>query len=151
MEQINKIKHILIDIDGCLVDNKQHIDEEGRKISKKIHCRDTVAIKKLLDEGYRVTLITNSSWLGMELWSKKLGCEYIYCKGNKADIDINWDEVLSVGDDYWLDKDMLDKSLESCVVKDADIRLRDCGEYIVLDTKGGDGIVNELIYRYNLI
>lgn len=147
-----EINHIVIDIDGCLVDNKQDIDEEGRKISKKIHCRDTVAIKKLLEAGYKVTLITNSSWLGMELWSKKLGCDYIYCKGNKADHEgINWDEVLSVGDDYWLDKDMLDKSKESCVVRDADIRLREYGEYVVLDTKGGDGIVNELIYRYDLI
>ena len=144
-----KLKTILIDVDGCLVDARCALDETGNKVHKYFHARDSVAIRKLVEKEYRVIVISNSSWKGVKHWCKKHGCEYMHVQ-NKADIDIDWSTTLSVGDDYWLDKDMLDKSYEACVPADADIRLLEGEDYLTLITKGGDGIVNEMMLAFDL-
>lgn len=147
---LKKLKTLVLDVDGTLVSAKQPVDHEGRKVYKYFHTRDSVCIRKLLEHGYNVLLVTSSSWLGVEMWAKKIGCEYIYTK-HKHELGLDWDTVLSVGDDYYLDKQMLDMSAEACIVSDADIRLLKCNDYVILDTKGGDGIMSELIYRFDLL
>ena len=55
---MNKIKLLILDVDGVLTDGKKHYDKEGNTISKVFCDKDWTALKLLKVVGIKTILIT---------------------------------------------------------------------------------------------
>lgn len=135
------ITHIVFDLDGVLTDGRQHIDEQGQKIFKSVHCRDKTALRRLIESGYSVTVITMDDWPGAIKWFEEIGCSVVYAR-RKETIDLPWASCLGVGDDL-SDIGFLMKCAVSFCPDDAHKGLTQIVDFIT-DKKGGSGIVEEI-------
>jgi 3-deoxy-D-manno-octulosonate 8-phosphate phosphatase KdsC-like HAD superfamily phosphatase len=147
---MNNITTIVLDCDGVLTPAHQNIDVNGSKQFKTFNCRDISALRRLSDY-YRIVICTADEWLGTRAWAEKVGVEYIYTK-TKHKIDVDWNSTLMCADDYFLDKEALLQSEYPCTPLDGSILFDEYDHLEVhrLETKGGDGIVEELILEYKL-
>jgi len=132
------ITHLIFDLDGVLTDGKQYIASAGNKLFKAVHARDKLALKKLISQGYRITILTMDDWPGARIWFEGIGCEF-FVTDRKEEFQIDISNSLGVGDDGedW-------KWLSMCAypfcVKDADPLLKELVN--MLPVKGGAGVVN---------
>lgn len=136
------VKRLLLDVDGVLTSPYQHIDNEGEKMFKQFHVRDIAAIRKLMQLGVDVTIVTGCEWEGARNWvENKLGARYIYTK-DKSGVEPG-EQSLYIGDDYYLDLDLMHKCTWALCPQNADARLRQL--FPVLPVNGGQGVVSMLL------
>ena len=131
---------ICCDIDGCLTDGKIWVNHEGN-IIKSFNNKDLGAIKELISMGFEVHLVTASSWSGADSYLKKSGCD-IHVIRNKESIPFNYD--IAIGDSAW-DIPMLAKAKHLFCPSDASLEVKYLDGIHILNTKGGQGILLELI------
>ena len=105
--------------------------------------RDAVraAIRELISNGHQVHIVTASSWPGAESYMNKSGAEFHVLR-NKEEIPFRYD--VAIGDSAW-DIPMLKKARFMFCPKDAQSEVRFMTDMNILETKGGDGVMAEIV------
>lgn len=129
-----------IDIDGCLTDGKIWVDHNGN-ISKGFNSRDLAAIREIIANGHEVHLVTASSWPGAESYLKRSGA-VLHIIRNKEEIPFRYD--VAIGDSAW-DIPMLRKAKIMLCPDDAQAEVKLLTDMNILRTKGGNGIMCEVV------
>lgn len=140
---------IIIDADGCLTDNKVWYTHKGQRI-KSFMSRDIRSIKELISNGFEVLILTQSSWPGLKEFVKRTGAEIAVAQDKlKYITENNLKDFICVVDDI-ADIDVCKLANFTYLPLDADLGLiaelrhLEIG-FEILTTKGGDGIVSELV------
>lgn len=162
---ITKIKIIMIDVDGTLTDGKYITSDDGT-VSKSFYTRDFYAIRKALEKGMNIIIITSSKDAVIDkqfsriineslFWDNKFKKKHIkilktdFLDDSKTvcaecdDEDLDWETVAYIGD---AENDILamKKSNFSACPQDAICEILDAVNY-VSDYKGGNGAVYDII------
>ena len=132
-----------IDIDGCLTDGKIWVNHKG-EISKGFNSRDLAGIRELIANGHEVHIVTASSWPGAESYLKRSGAN-LHILRNKEEIPFRYD--VAVGDSAW-DIPMLRKAKFMFCPANAQAEVKLINYMNILKTKGGDGIMAELVENF---
>lgn len=129
-----------VDVDGVLTDGKIWVTHKG-EISKGFNSRDLAAIRELIANGHQVHIVTASSWPGAESYINKSGAEFHVLR-NKEEIPFRYD--VAIGDSAW-DIPMLKKARFMFCPADAQTEVRFIKDINVLQTKGGNGVMAEIV------
>ncbi len=157
MKNYRNIKLLILDVDGTLTDGGIYILEDGSQF-KKFNSRDGMGIKLLQKAGVEVGIISNGKTTSMvKARADMLGMTKCYV-GDAAKMDvleawmkemgIGLDQVGMVGDDI-NDLPVMEKAGFSACPADAVEAVKKKAD-IVLQLKGGEGCVRELIDNYLL-
>jgi len=129
---------ILIDFDGVLTDGKRYIGTNGTFYS--LHSRDNAAIAELINEGYEVIIVTANNDPLVEEYARKRKCSYIYSREKDIEAEI------AIGDSTF-DIKMMVKAKKKFCPKDAHSYVKKIPGMIVLDVKGGEGVIENLLFH----
>jgi 3-deoxy-D-manno-octulosonate 8-phosphate phosphatase (KDO 8-P phosphatase) len=151
------IKLLILDVDGTLTDGGIYIMEDGSQF-KKFNSRDGMGIRLLQKAGIEVGIISNGKTTSMvQARADMLGMTRVYVgEAKKMDVLDAWmeemgiglGEVGMVGDDI-NDLPVMEKVGLSACPADAVKAVKEKAD-IVLQLKGGEGCVRELIDNYLL-
>ncbi len=148
---LEKIKLIVLDVDGTLTDGRITYDENGVE-SKSFNVKDGMAIGQAIKYGMKVAIITGRNSIIVEKRSKELGITDIY-QGIKNKIktldellekyDYTYENVAYMGDDI---NDIPAMMRASYVGITADA-VSDIKEFATFTSiyKGGEGAVREFV------
>lgn len=147
----NKIKLLLLDVDGVMTDGRIILDNCGNE-SKAFHVRDGHGIKLAQKAGIMVGIITGRKSDVVELRAKELGMQEVHQGAhNKISVyemlikkyQLQDDEVAYIGDDV-VDIDILKRAGIAVAVADSDPALKPHVDMIT-KASGGRGAVREFI------
>jgi 3-deoxy-D-manno-octulosonate 8-phosphate phosphatase (KDO 8-P phosphatase) len=156
MNQLEKFRDVhtfIFDVDGVFTNNEILI-LEGGELLRKMNVRDGYAVKKAIQAGYRVAIITGGSSEGVRKRLEALGIKDIYVgKQEKMEAydefvleyDLNPLEILYMGDDFPDRPVMRRVGLPTCP-SDAIPEILEFVDYIS-PYKGGDGCVRDVIEK----
>lgn len=108
IERAKKIKLLLLDVDGVLTDGKLYFSDSGNEI-KAFNILDGHGLKMLQDIGIQVGIITGRKSDLVARRAADLGIQIVVQgsdhKGTAADgirqqLNLHWDEIAFMGDDY---------------------------------------------------
>lgn len=155
LEKFNPITTFIFDVDGVLTNSQLLVMEDG-SLLRQMHVRDGYAIKRAIEMGYKVAIITGGKSEGVVIRLQNLGVVDLYygIKDKVAalkefmylyDEDINYENVLFMGDDMVDLEVMKLVGLPACP-NDA------CPEILALSSyvspvKGGYGAARDVIER----
>lgn len=145
------INVVCIDFHGVLTDGRMTITHDGQYTFDHIHTRDVRAIRELIAKGYEVYIVTSSSSPIIKHFADKVGAE-LFVLRNKMDMipfGTKDRKFIFVGDDSW-DVGVLNYAAEKYCPADADYSVRSIPGINILETKGGHGVIAELIYKFGL-
>jgi 3-deoxy-D-manno-octulosonate 8-phosphate phosphatase (KDO 8-P phosphatase) len=152
-EKFQKITTMIFDVDGVFTDGTLIVTENGDML-RSMNARDGYAIKRALDKGFRIVIITGGDSIGVEKRFRKLGVKYIFLKTkNKLkkykdfieEHNISNDEVLYVGDDI-LDIELMHYVFLPACPRDACHEILAMAEFIS-NFDGGRGCVREIVEK----
>lgn len=138
---MNPISTVIIDFDGCLTTGKLTIDSTGKELFKEVHSRDSRAIRELCAKGYHVVIMTASSSPIIKAYAQKVGAELIVTRDKS---DHSFTDYAAIGDDSW-DIPLLEKAALKFCPADAFYNVKQIPGIKILKTKGGEGVIAELI------
>ena len=150
-DKIDKIKAVILDIDGVLTDGKIGYSDSPEEI-KFFHVRDGSAIKMALHSQLLIGVLSGRSSKANRKRAEELGLSFIY-EGEKdkktafdkllSEQNLKYEECLYIGDDF-IDIPPLVKSGIGVIVGNAPKELDDFCD-IRTDAFGGNGAVRETI------
>jgi 3-deoxy-D-manno-octulosonate 8-phosphate phosphatase (KDO 8-P phosphatase) len=152
-EKFQKITTMIFDVDGVFTDGTLIVTENGDML-RSMNARDGYAIKRALDKGFRIVIITGGDSIGVEKRFRKLGVKYIFLKTkNKLkkykdfieEHNISNDEVIYVGDDI-LDIELMHYVFLPACPRDACHEILAMAEFIS-NFDGGRGCVREIVEK----
>lgn len=156
MNQLEKFRDVhtfIFDVDGVFTNNDILITESG-ELLRKMNVRDGYAVKKAVQAGYRICVISGGKSEGVRKRLEGLGVTDIYLgKSEKLETfeayvlqhDLNLHGVLYMGDDF-PDRPVMRKvGLPTCP-NDAIPEILEFVDYIS-PYKGGDGCVRDVIEK----
>jgi len=155
--KIDKIKLLVLDVDGVMTDGGMYYNENG-DFMKKYNTKDGMAIQHLVKNKFQVAIIssgykehvvkTRADLLGIQhcvvTREPKLDVLKNICK----DLQLNLDEVALIGDDI-NDLEMISHIGLSACPSDAVGAVKTKVD-LILSKKGGEGCVREFIDAYLL-
>lgn len=151
------IKLLILDVDGTLTDGGLYIMEDGSEF-KKFNSRDGMGIKLLQKAGIEVGIISNGKKASMvKARADMLGMARCYVgelpklevlNAWMTELGIGFEQVGMVGDDI-NDLPVMEKAGLSACPADA-VKAVKSKVDIVLQLKGGEGCVRELVDDYLL-
>lgn len=155
LERFEPITVFVLDVDGVLTDGQVLVRENG-KLLRSMSVRDGYAIKRAVDMGYKVAVITGGKSAGVVLRLQGLGVVDIYygvknkVAAYREFMDLYADEfsdenVLYVGDDVPDLEVMRLVGFPACP-RDACPEILGIAQY-VSDKDGGYGAVRDVIER----
>lgn len=156
-EKLEKIKFLILDVDGVMTDGGMYFTENGDQI-KKYNTKDGMAIMHLIKRGYQVGII--SSGFKVEMVKSRadlLGIQHFYVGRDRkinvlrkwcAELNISLNEVAMIGDDI-NDLELMENIGISACPNDAVDRIKNAAQ-IHLKMKGGKACVREFIDNYLL-
>ncbi len=145
-----RIELLILDVDGVMTDGRIIMNERGEEI-KRFYARDGYGLKRLLDAGIDVVIITGRKSKALEHRAKELGIQEIYqgvmekeslCRALIERKKLIKDQVCCIGDDL-PDLSMFNQVGISIAVADAVAEVRDAASYVTKN-KGGHGAVREI-------
>ncbi len=149
------IRMLVMDCDGVLTDGGMIFTKGGDEI-KRFNSRDGLGIKRTRESGLITAILSSGISTGIvEKRGEMLGVDHVYVgKEPKLTILENWmrqhnfgfEEVAYIGDDL-TDLPVLERVGLSACPLDAVRRVRQACK-VVLQRKGGEGCVRELIDNY---
>lgn len=157
-QKIQKLKMLILDVDGVLTDGGMYVSEKGDQM-KRYHTQDGLALLEL-SKSKKVTLGIISSGFTEHMVQDRaalLGIEHVYVgREPKLDILKTWcvnlgyglDEVAIIGDDLNDLPVMQSVGLAVCPAS-AVSKIKSAAD-IILSRKGGDACVREFIDNYLL-
>ena len=141
---------IIVDCDGCLTDGKKYVDATGQRQMIAFHSRDNIACKMLVEMGFRVIIITASSFKGIWEYWKKYGVEVHSTRGSKlAELEKygsieDWEKTIGIGDDV-TDICYLEKCRYAFIPKDAHGKVEKAlskhENAFITEINGGNGLL----------
>lgn len=141
---------LVLDVDGILTDCKITLDSNG-EWKRFYSVRDGVGIKALIENGYKVAIITGANAIDVRARVKMLGIHFLYegsTDKTPAFLDLQQksglspDEMAYMGDDYF-DIPLLEKVKFSATVPDAMDEVVSMVQYIT-KRPAGNGAVREI-------
>ncbi len=152
--KLDNIKLIIFDVDGVMTDAGMYYTESGDEF-KRFNARDGIGIKRLHDHGFQTGVISHG--INTKLITKRcdlLGIKHVYAGSeNKLTVLTSWlsemnlelPQVAFIGDDI-NDLPLLEKVGFSACPADAELAVKTKVD-LVLEKKGGQGAIRELIDR----
>ncbi|MGK7393952.1 MAG: KdsC family phosphatase [Candidatus Cyclobacteriaceae bacterium M3_2C_046] len=151
----DKIKLIVADVDGTLTDGGMYITESGDEF-KKFNAKDGMAMKILIQQGYKVGIISASHSKNMVIKrAEMLGVQFYYV-GNelktevlekwRKELNLNYDEIAFIGDDI-NDKGVMELVGLAACPSDAVEIIQQTAD-VILNKKGGEGCFREFVDKY---
>lgn len=156
-QKLDKIKLLVLDVDGVLTDGGMYFSENGDQ-SKKYNTKDGMAIIHLTKSNFPVAIISSGfKGEGVKARAELLGIQY--CSVNREpkidrlnaicnELNITHENVAIIGDDI-NDLEVMSTVGFSVAPRDAVQAVKNKVD-IVLDSKGGEGCVREFIDNYLL-
>ncbi len=153
LENFKDIHTFLFDVDGVLTNNEILVLADGQLL-RKMNVRDGYGLRKAVQEGFRVGIITGGKSSGVMEGLKKLGITDIYAGiSDKTEAYLNFIRthdidpagVLYMGDDLPDYLPMCRVGLPACP-KDAVSEIREIAQYIS-PFRGGEGCVRDVIEK----
>lgn len=150
----NKIKLLILDIDGVLTSGKKIYNPDGECYFKEFNDKDFTAIKKFKASGVEVVFLSGDKRVNEKIAQKRNIKFYYSCEGRRKDVvlqDIMLEHnipninIAGVGDDLF-DLDFLKHISYAYCPSDAIPEVKEV--CVTLSNKGGDGVVAEL---YSLV
>ena len=149
----NRITTFVFDVDGVLTDGKILVTEQGEFL-RTFHSRDGYALRRAVEEGFNVCIITGGKGGSIENRLTKLGVKHYYTAADDKvtplqsylkTYNIDPADVLFMGDDL-NDYDVMQKVGLPCCPADACTEILGISHYIST-VKGGDGCVRDVIEK----
>lgn len=153
LEKFRNIHTFVFDVDGVFTNSYVMVLESG-KLLRQMSIRDGYAVKKAVQEGFRVAIITGGKSKGVVARLKNLGVQDIYIGvENKLEVyqkfieaySLDEDGVLFMGDDIPDYEIMRHVGFPTCPY-DAIPELLPVVKY-VSPKKGGEGCVRDVIEK----
>lgn len=150
-KKAQKIKLLLLDVDGVLTDGGILMDDRGGEI-KRFDVRDGHGIRLLIRAGIQVGLITGRSSKVVNYRAKDLGIRMLYQKVyNKIEVyqkikrktGLKDPEIAYVGDDL-VDLPIMRRVGLAMTVRDCWQELKPVADYVTSEA-GGRGAVREIV------
>lgn len=151
---------LVLDVDGILTDCRLWMDSNGQW--KRMFCiRDGVGIRRLIESGYKLAVITGSQSEDIRARVKSLGIPYLYegaLDKTPAFLDLQKSSGLKASEMAYMGDDIFDIPLLqqvgfSATVPEAIDEVRNIVHYIT-GRAGGAGAVREVcdyIYNYGAL
>jgi N-acylneuraminate cytidylyltransferase len=149
-----KIKLFLSDVDGVLTDCGMYYSEHGDEL-KKFNTRDGMAFQLLREAGIKTGIITSEKTKIVKNRAKKLNIDFVL-QGKKEKgkldsaltlcdkLDISLAEAAYIGDDINCKKLLENVGYAFCP-KDAVDVIKNINGIHIVDSKGGEGAVREIV------
>lgn len=153
LEYFRQIRTFIFDVDGVMTDGRLQVTDEGHFL-RTFHTKDGYALRRAIEEGYNVCIITGGKGNSIEKRLKGLGITQYYTGADdKLPILTNFleahnlkkSEVLYMGDDL-NDYLVLQQVGLACCPSDACPEIIQICQYIS-PIKGGDGCVRDVIEK----
>lgn len=147
------IEMLVLDVDGCLTSGAITYTESGDEI-KSFDVKDGLAIATWMRMGKKVAIITGRESNIVKKRLSELKVTHIYqgVRYKKEKLDeilklenLSYEQIATIGDDL-NDYNMLKASGRSYTPQNAVAYIKDIVD-VVLDAKGGDGAVREMIEK----
>jgi 3-deoxy-D-manno-octulosonate 8-phosphate phosphatase (KDO 8-P phosphatase) len=155
--QLDKIKLLILDVDGVMTDGGMYFTENGDQI-KKFNTKDGMAIIHLTKSDFQIAILSSGFTNNMvQERAKLLGIQKCYVGRNKKievleayckELSISFENVAIIGDDI-NDLDIIKKVGFSACPSDA-MDVVKTNVDVILNKKGGEGCVREFIDAYIL-
>lgn len=148
--QLNRIKLLLLDVDGILTDGQIIYSDTGDQI-KGFHSRDGLGLRLLMDAGIRVGIVTGRKSLALIHRCQNLGIDLVFdgirdkaaaLTRIAAQTGIHPGHMAFAGDDL-LDLPAMTRVGVSITVPDAPEEVKCRAQYITT-ARGGQGAVREI-------
>jgi 3-deoxy-D-manno-octulosonate 8-phosphate phosphatase (KDO 8-P phosphatase) len=150
IDKINKIRLVAFDVDGVFTDGRFYLSDNGIE-SKSFHTQDGFGIRRLIDSGRDVAVISGRRSEAVNIRMNELGVQHIIL--GCADKVVAFDEIIAklgldrmqsayVGDDI-PDLPLLMHAGMSIAVANAVSQVRDACDYTT-SASGGFGAVREV-------
>ncbi len=145
------IELLVLDVDGCLTNGAITYTESGDEI-KSFNVKDGLAITTWISLGKKVAIITGRKSKIVTKRATELKITHIYqgVRYKKEKLDeilklekLTYDQVAIIGDDL-NDYNMLKSATLSFTPNDGVLKIKEMVD-VILDTKGGEGAVREMI------
>jgi YrbI family 3-deoxy-D-manno-octulosonate 8-phosphate phosphatase len=156
-KKIDKIKLLVLDVDGVMTDGGMYYTESGDQF-KKYNTKDGMAIQHLVKNNFQLAIISSGFKTEMvKARAELLGIQRCYIgrdpkidilKAYCAELQIDLENVALIGDDI-NDLEMIKAIGFSACPSDA-VNVVKSNVDIVLSKKGGEGCVREFIDAYLL-
>jgi 3-deoxy-D-manno-octulosonate 8-phosphate phosphatase (KDO 8-P phosphatase) len=157
-ERLQKIRCLVLDVDGVMTDGGMYYTEKGDQF-KKYNTKDGMAIFKLMNRGFQVAIISSGFSAEMvRARAKTLGIQHCFVSREPkaraleticTQLQLDVQHVAVIGDDL-NDIEIMEKCGISACPSDA-VELVKRKASIVLHKKGGHGCIREFIDHYLLI
>ena len=153
LELFRKINTFIFDVDGVLTNSQVLVLEDG-KLLRSMNIKDGLAIKKALQQGFRIAVITGGKSEGVKIRLQNLGVKDIYIgKSDKMEsyeemvhlYDLNPETILYMGDDL-PDYPVMRKVGIAACPKDAAPEILSSSNY-VSPYLGGEGCARDVIEK----
>ncbi len=147
------IKNFFFDVDGVFTDSGLISHDDGNLV-RVMNAKDGHALKKIVQHGYHLCIITGGDSLGVMKRLENLGVLHIHCKAHKKgevitahckEHNIKLSESLFMGDDI-PDISAMDLVRLSCSPKDAVPEVKQAAKYIS-PYGGGKGCVRDVVQK----
>lgn len=147
------IKNFFFDVDGVFTDSGLISFDDGVLV-RTMNAKDGHALKKIVENGYHICIITAGDSLGVMRRLEKLGILHMHSKARKKGEvlsahcekhNLKLSESLFVGDDV-SDIPAMDLVKLSCCPKDATHEVKAVAQYISPYT-GGNGCVRDVVQK----
>ena len=148
-----EIDTFIFDVDGVMTDGKLHVTEGG-EYSRSYNVKDGYAIRRAIEEGYRICVISGGTGGSISHRMKKFGVREVYVGADPkmpiylrycADNNIHKLKVLYMGDDL-NDYEVMTNVGLPCCPADACPEIIELCHY-VSPFKGGDGCIRDVIEK----
>lgn len=152
----NKLKLVILDIDGILTDGSKIYDNTGLAVYKRFCDKDFTAIKKLKSSNVSVCFLSGDKKINKEIAKKRNIDFYLSRTKNKISFipklskkyKCKVNEMLFIGDDIF-DLDLLKAVGFSVTTSDANKDIKKACD-LILSSKGGENAIMELVdYLYD--
>ncbi len=139
-------KTIYCDFHGVITDGKIHEHENGT-VTETRHSRDTEAVRELVRMGYEFIIVTACDSFErvrmINRFCSRTGIKKIQAK-DKSTIPRDM-PYIAIGDSSF-DMPMFDRAVRRFCPADACQAILEYPDMHVLKTKGGEGVIDELLY-----
>ncbi len=156
-KKLEKIKLLVLDVDGVMTDGGMYFAESGEQM-KKFNAKDGMAILHLTKNDFQVAIISSgfkseaiknrAEILGVQQYHVTREAKINVLKNSCVELGINLDQVAFIGDDI-NDLEVMREVGVSFCPRDAVFAVKKHVD-VVLEKRGGEGCVRELIDHYIL-
>ncbi|MBL4861968.1 MAG: HAD-IIIA family hydrolase [Crocinitomicaceae bacterium] len=156
-DKLDKIKLLVIDVDGVMTDGGMYFTESGDQF-KKFNTKDGMAIIHLTKNDFQVAIISSgfkgdavqkrAEMLGIQHCTVNRAPKIDTLKGLCSQLNLELENVAIIGDDI-NDLEVMKNCGFSACPKDAVLAVKNQAD-VILSLKGGEGCVRELIDFYIL-